>query len=64
MVNKNNKNKKSIELFDEKSGELIRIMRFKTPKEFEYFLYSYQLMRYPGYNWRYHTKIKKKKQII
>ena len=53
MSNKE-KYKKSIELFHEKTGELVRVIRFKNSKEFDYFLYSYRLMRYPGYNWRYH----------
>jgi hypothetical protein len=52
MANKE-KYKKSIELFHEKTGELVRTIRFKTPKEFDKFLHSYRLMRYPGYNWRY-----------
>jgi len=46
------KYKKSIELFHEKSGEVVRILRFKKPKDFDYFLNSFKLMRYPGYNWR------------
>ena len=54
------KYKKAIELFHEKSGELVRVIRFKKPKEFDHFLYSYSLMRYPGYNWRYHNNIRKK----
>ena len=49
----NQKNKKSIELFHEKTGEVIRIIRFKKPKDFDYFIYSFKSMRYPGYNWRY-----------
>lgn len=49
----NNKYKKSIELFHEKSGELIRVIRFRNPKDFEYFLNGFRSMRYPGYNWRY-----------
>jgi hypothetical protein len=51
MVNKK-KYKKSIELFHEKSGELVRIIRFKNSKDFDNFLYGYSSMRYPGYNWR------------
>ena len=63
MVNKK-KYKKSIELFHEKSGELVGVIRFKTPKEFDYFIYSYRLMRYPGYNWRNHKNIRRKNQMM
>ena len=59
MVNKE-RYKKSIELFHEKTGELVRVIRFKNPKEFDNFLYRFRLMRYPGYNWRYHKNIKRK----
>ena len=52
MVN-NKKYKKSIELFHEKSGDVVRVIRFKNPKDFDYFLYGYKSMRYPGYKWRY-----------
>ena len=52
MVN-NKKYKKSIELFHEKTGEVVRNIRFKNSKDFDYFLYGYKSMRYPGYNWRY-----------
>jgi hypothetical protein len=59
MVN-NKKYKKSIELYQEDSGELVRVIRFKNSKDFDYFLNSYSLMRYPGYNWRYHKNIRRK----
>ena len=59
MANKE-KYKKSIELFHEKTGELVRVIRFKNLKEFDYFLSGYKLMRYPGYNWRYRKKIRRK----
>ena len=51
MTNKEKFNK-SIELFHEKTGELVRVIRFKSTKEFDYFLSGYRLMRYPGYDWR------------
>jgi hypothetical protein len=35
-----------------KTGEHVRVIRFKSTKEFDYFLSSYRLMRYPGYDWR------------
>jgi hypothetical protein len=43
---------KSIELFHEKSGELVRVIRFKKSQDFDNFLSAYRSMRYPGYNWR------------
>ena len=46
----NHKIRKSIELFHEKSGEVIRTIRFKNPKDFNYFLYGFKSMRYPDYN--------------
>jgi hypothetical protein len=52
MINNRGKSKKSIELFREKSGEVVRTIRFKNQKEFEYFLSGYNSMRYPGYKWR------------
>ena len=59
MANKEKFNK-SIELFHEKTGELVRVIRFKSTKEFDYFLSGYRLMRYPGYDWRAHKKIRRK----
>lgn len=56
MIKKNDKFKKSIELFHEKSGGVVRIIRFKKEKDFNEFLYAFKSMRYPGYNWRYHKK--------
>ena len=50
----------SIELYHEKTGELVRVIRFKNPKDFHNFLYGFRSMRYPGYNWRYHKNIRKK----
>jgi len=47
------KYKKSIELFHEKSGDVVRVIRFKNSKDFDNFLCGYRSMRYPGYNWRY-----------
>ena len=59
MANKEKFNK-SIELFHEKTGELVRVIKFKNIKEFDYFLSGYRLMRYPGYDWRVHKKIRRK----
>ena len=49
-----------IELFDEKTNELVRVIRFKNPKDFNKFLEDFKAMRYPGYGWRYIDKGKKK----
>ncbi len=54
--------KEVIELFDEKTGEVVRLMRFRNPIEFDEFLKSFKAMRYPGYGWRYKDKRKKKKK--
>ena len=51
--------RKTIELIDEKTNEIIRIIRSKNPKDFEKFLEDFRLMRYPGYNWRLGDKTKK-----
>jgi hypothetical protein len=57
------KNKfKLIELFHEKSGEVVRVIRFKKLKDFEYFLHAFRSMRYPGYNWRYCKNNRRKGQ--
>jgi len=52
---------KAIELFAEKTGDVVRIIRFRKQKEFSEFLKSYRRMRYPGYGWRYREKIKRKR---
>jgi hypothetical protein len=52
MGNKKNL-RKSIELIHEKSGDIVRVIRFKNTKDFYDFLYAYKSMRYPGYKWRY-----------
>jgi hypothetical protein len=47
-----------VELFDEKTNEIVRVIRFNNPKDFEQFLEDFKLMRYPGYGWRYGDKKK------
>jgi hypothetical protein len=47
------KEKKVIELFDEKTGKLVRRICFHSPKEFNEFEKGFKEMRYPGYGWRY-----------
>ena len=54
------RDKAVIELFDEKTGEVVRLVRFRTPNEFNEFLKGFKAMRYPGYGWRYRDKGKKK----
>ena len=51
-----------IELFDEKTGEIVRLVCFHTPNEFNEFLKGFKEMRYPGYGWRYKDKGKKKEK--
>jgi hypothetical protein len=53
------KGRKIIELFDEKTGSVIRRISFQSPKEFEEFLKGFKEMRYPGYGWRYIDKGRK-----
>jgi len=52
--------KKVIELFDEHSGEVIRVIRFYDARSFEEFLTAFRAMRYPGYGWRYKASDKSK----
>lgn len=54
------KYKQVIELFDEKTGEVVRVIRFRNPIEFNEFLKDFNAMRYPGYNWRYIDKGKRR----
>jgi hypothetical protein len=51
-----------IELFNEKTGEVVRVIRFRNSIAFKEFLKAFKAMRYPGYNWRYIDKGKKKEQ--
>ena len=50
--------RETIELFDEKTNEVVRKNLFKNPKDFNKFLEGFRLMRYPGYGWRYVDKNK------
>ena len=43
------KYKEVIELFDEKTGEVVRLIHFKHPNEFNRFLEGFNEMGYPGY---------------
>ena len=53
------KYKKVIELFDEKTGIVIRVIRFRNSIAFDEFLKDFEAMRYPGYGWRHLDKEKK-----
>ena len=53
-------NKKVIELFDEKTGGVVRTICFRSPKEFDKFIKDFKEMRYPGFGWRYKDKERKK----
>ncbi len=59
-LRKNSKEKfrEKIELFDEKTNEVVRKIYFKSSKDFDKFLEDFKLMRYPGYKWRYVDKKK------
>jgi len=59
MVN-NKKYKISIELFHEKTGDVVRAIRFRNSMAFDEFLKDFKAMRYPGYGWRYKENVKKK----
>jgi len=48
-----------IELFDEKTGDVVRVIRFRNSIAFDEFLKDFKAMRYPGYGWRYRDKGKK-----
>ena len=56
------KDKKVIELFNEKTGEVVRTICFHNPNQFNEFVEGFKAMRYPGYGWRYKDKEKKKEK--
>jgi len=58
----NKKYKKSIELFHENTGEVVRKICFRNSIAFDEFLKGFRSMRYPGYGWRYIVKGKKGKK--
>jgi hypothetical protein len=55
------KHRKVIELFDEKTGEIVRTICFHSPKEFDKFVKDFKEMRYPGHVGR-HRAIGRKKE--
>jgi len=56
------KYKIKIELFNEKTGDVVRVMRFRNSIAFNEFLEDFKAMRYPGYSWRHIDKMEKKEK--
>jgi hypothetical protein len=56
------KDKKVIELFNEKTGEVVRTICFHNSNQFNEFVEGFKEMRYPGYSWRYRDKVRKKEE--
>jgi len=52
----------TIELFSERTGDVVRLIRFHNDHEFREFIKSFNAMRYPGYGWRYKEKAKKEEK--
>ena len=57
------KYKIKIELFNEKTGDVIRVIRFRNSIAFDEFLKDFKAMRYPGYSWRYIDKEEKSENL-
>ncbi len=53
---------RTIILFAEKTGIVVRKIRFRNQRDFDEFLNGFRSMRYPGYNWKYLDKEKKDKE--
>jgi hypothetical protein len=63
MVRIGNKYKKAVELINEKTGDVKRIIRFSNSIAFNDFLKDFAAMRYPNYSWRYIERGKTKENI-
>jgi hypothetical protein len=61
MVRNGIKYKNVVELFNEKTGEVVRVIHFRNSMAFNDFLKDFRAMRYPNYNWRYKEKRKGQK---
>jgi len=59
MVRIGNKYKKVVELINEKTGDVKRVIRFRNSIAFNDFLKDFEAMRYPNYSWRYIDRVKK-----
>jgi len=59
MARIGNKYKKVVELINEKTGDVVRVIRFRNLISFNDFLKDFDAMRYPNYCWRYKYKEKK-----
>lgn len=56
LMIKMKKNKTIIELYAEKTENVVRVIRFRKSKDLNEFLKGFREMRYPGYGWRYKKK--------
>jgi hypothetical protein len=63
MVRVGTKYKKVVELINEKTGEVKRVIRFNNLNAFNDFLIDFEAMRYPNYSWRYIDSKKKKENM-
>jgi hypothetical protein len=63
MVRIGIKDKKVVELFNEKTGEVVRVIRFRNSIAFNDFLKAFRAMRYPNYSWRYKERGKKRENM-
>jgi hypothetical protein len=56
------KDKKVIELFNEKTMEVVRTICYHDQKQFDEFVKGFKEMRYPGYGWRCRDKGRTKEE--
>ena len=63
MVRVGNKYKKVVELINEKTGDVKRVIRFRNSNAFDDFLKDFEAMRYPNYSWRYIDRRKNRERI-
>ena len=50
------KYRKVVELFNEKTGEVVRVIHFRNSIAFNAFLKDFRAMKYPCYSWRLKEK--------